>query len=119
MKMEDFCFVKDNNGIEFITFSEGVTKTSGQGLNSRPHLQKAEMFSTGGSRCPVEIFHLFMSRRFSDMINKGPVYLQAMENPSGLTWYKRQPMGKDSINAIMQKKMKQNRLYKSFVLIRS
>ena len=41
------------------------------------------------------------------MINKCPVYLQAMKNPSGLTWYKRQPMGKDSINAIM-KKMKQN-----------
>ena len=41
------------------------------------------------------------------MINKGPVYLQAMKNRSGLTWYERQPTGKDSINAIM-KKMKQN-----------
>ena len=30
MKMEDFRFTKDNNGIEFVTFSEGVTKTSGQ-----------------------------------------------------------------------------------------
>ena len=107
MKMEDFCFAKDNNGIEFITFSEGVTKTSGQGLNARPRLQKPKMFSTGGSRCPVETFRLFMSRRPYDMINKGPVYLQAMKNLSGLIWYKRQPMGKDSINAIM-KKMKKN-----------
>ena len=103
MKMEDFYFAKDNNGIEFITVSEGVTKTSGQGLNARPRLQKSKMFSSGGSRCPVEIFRLFMSRRLSDMINKGPVYLQAMKNPSGPTWYKRQPMGKDSINAIMKK----------------
>ena len=86
MKMEDFCFAKDNNGIEFITFSEGVTKTSGQGLNARPRLQKPKMFSTGGSRCPVEMFRLFMSKRPSDMINKSPVYLQAMKNPSGLTW---------------------------------
>ena len=38
-KMEDYCFSKDNNGIaEFITFSEGVTKASGQGLNARPRL---------------------------------------------------------------------------------
>ena len=106
MKMEDFCFAKDNNGIEFITFSEGVTKTSGQGLKARSRLQKPKMFSTGGSRCSVEIFRLFMSRRPSDMINKGPVYLQAMKNPSSLTWYKRQPMGKDSINVIIRKNEK-------------
>ena len=81
MKMEDFCFSKDNNGIEFITFSEGVTKMSGHGLNARPRLQKPKMFRTGSSQCPVEIFRLFMSRRPSDMINKGPVYLQAMKNP--------------------------------------
>ena len=48
MKMENFCFAKDNNGIEFITFSGGVTKTSGQGLNARLRLQKPKMFSTGG-----------------------------------------------------------------------
>ena len=61
--MEDFCFAKDNNGIEIVSFSEGVTKTSGQGLNTRTRLQKPKMFSTGGSQCPVEIFRLFMSRR--------------------------------------------------------
>ena len=54
MKMGDFCFAKDNNGIEFITFSEGVTKTSGQRLNARPRLQKPKMFSTGGSRSPLK-----------------------------------------------------------------
>ena len=48
-----------------------------------------------------------LSRRPSDMITKGPVYFQAMKSPSGLTWYKRQPMGKDSINAITEK-MEQN-----------
>ena len=44
MKMEDFCFAKDNNGIEFITFSEGVTKTSGQGLNARPFVHVKKTF---------------------------------------------------------------------------
>ena len=88
MKMGDFCIATDNIGIELITFNEGVTKTSGQGLNAKPRLQKPKMFSTRGSRCPVEIFRLFMSRRPSDMISKGPVYLQAVKNPSGLTWYK-------------------------------
>ena len=46
MKMKDFCFAKNNIGIEFITFSEGVTKTSGQGLNAKPRLQKPKMFRT-------------------------------------------------------------------------
>ena len=69
MKMEDFCFTNDNNGIEFVNFSDGVTKTLGQGLNARPRLQKPKMFSIGGSQCPMEIFRLFMSRRPSDMIN--------------------------------------------------
>ena len=107
MKMEDFCFVKDNNGIEFVAFSEGVTRTSAQRLNTRPRLQKPKMFSTGGSRCPVENFRLIMSGEPPDIINEGPEYLQAVKNPSGLIWYKRQPMSKDTINAIM-KKMKQN-----------
>ena len=119
MRMEDFCFAKDNNGIEFITFSEGVTKTSGQGLNAKPRLHKPKMFSTGGSRCPFEIFRLLMSRRPSHRINEVPIYLQAMENQSGLTWYKRQPMGKYSINAVMKKNENKNRLYKSYALIRS
>ena len=105
--MEDFCFVKDNYGIEFVTFSAGVSRTSAQRLNTRPRLQKPKMFSTGGSRCPAENFRLFMSGQPPDMINKGPVYLQAVKNPSGLTWYKRQPMRKDTINAIV-KTMKQN-----------
>ena len=104
MKMEDFCFVKDNNGIEFGIFSEGVTRTSAQRLNTRPRLQKPKMFSTGGSRCPVENFRLCMSREPPNMISKGPVYLEAMKNPSGLTWYKRQPMSRDTINAIIEKR---------------
>ena len=49
MKMEDFCFANDNKGIEIVTISKGVTKTSGQGLNARPRLQKPKMFSTRGS----------------------------------------------------------------------
>ena len=86
--MEDFCFVKDNNGIEFVTFSEGVTKTSPQGLDTRLRLQRPKMFSTGGSRCPIEILCLFVSREPPNMINKGPVYMHAMKNyPSGLACY--------------------------------
>ena len=58
-------------------------------------------------------------KRPSDTINEGPVYLEVMENLSGLTWYKSQPIGKYSINAIMKKNENKNRLYKSFALIRS
>ena len=54
MKMEDFCFANNNIGIEFITFSEGVTKTSGQGLNAKPRLQKPKMFRTEVHDAPLK-----------------------------------------------------------------
>ena len=54
MKMGDFSFAKDNDGIEFITFSEGVIKTSGRRLNARPRLQKPKMFSAEVHDAPLK-----------------------------------------------------------------
>ena len=41
MKMEDFRFAKDDNGIEFVTFSEGVTKASAQRIEHKTTSAKA------------------------------------------------------------------------------
>lgn len=41
------------------------------------------------------------------MANRGPFYLSVIENPTSSTWYKKTPMGKNTINGIM-KNMKEN-----------
>jgi len=55
MKVEDFSFEKDG-GIEFVTFSEGLTKTRGGRLRVKPPLATPKMFATGEKRCPVTLF---------------------------------------------------------------
>ena len=55
--IEDFSLHKDDNGIEFVTFAEGVTKTRQSGLRAKPRLIKPKMFASGNdTRCPVALF---------------------------------------------------------------
>jgi len=52
MKVEDISFQRDDGGVEFVTFSEGLTKTGGGGLRVKPRLATPKMFATGRKRCP-------------------------------------------------------------------
>ncbi|XP_068738942.1 uncharacterized protein KIAA1958-like [Montipora capricornis] len=56
MMVEDFSSEKDDDGVEFITFSEGPTKTRQGGLRVKPWLATPKMFATGEKRCPVALF---------------------------------------------------------------
>lgn len=108
MKVEDYCLQKDDNGIEFITFAEGITKTRQSGLREKPRLVKPKMFATGDERrCPVSLFKQYIQRRPSEMKTTGPFYLSVIESPTTDIWYKKTPMGKNTIDNIM-KKMKEN-----------
>ena len=52
-----FLLHKDDNGIEFVTFAEGVTKTRQSGLRAKPRLVKPKMFASGNNtRCSVALF---------------------------------------------------------------
>ena len=53
MMVEDFFIEKDDDGVEFITFSEGPTKTRQGGLRVKPRLATPKMFATEEKRCPL------------------------------------------------------------------
>ena len=85
MRLEDFRIMKGDDGLEFVEFAEGPTKT-------RP-----KMFQTGGERCPVALFRQYISRRPPNLRTSSPFYLSIKYNrgSSDEVWYKVQPMEKN------------------------
>ena len=103
MTVEDFSIEKDDDGVEFITFSEGPTKTRQGGLLVKPRLATPKMFVTGEKRCPVALFKQYLEKRPEEMKKTGPFYLAVIDKPqTSAVWYKKTPMGKNKINNIMK-----------------
>ena len=90
MRLEDFRIVKGDDGLEFVEFAEGPTKTRPGGLNAKPRQFQPKMFQTGGERCPVALFRQYINRRPRNLRASGPFYLSIKYNsgPSDETWYK-------------------------------
>ena len=63
MRLEDFRIMKSDDGLEFVEFAGGPTKTRPGGLNAKPRQFQPKMFQTGVERCPVMLFCQFISRR--------------------------------------------------------
>ena len=73
MKVEDFLLERDDDGNEFLTFAEGLTKTRQGGLNVKPRLVKPKMFATGDEeRCPIKLFKLYLEKRPTEIKTSGP-----------------------------------------------
>ena len=47
MRLEDFRIMKGDDGLEFVEFAEGPTKTRPGGLNAKPRQFQPKMFQTG------------------------------------------------------------------------
>ena len=63
MKVEDFTVQRDDDGTEFLTFDEGLTKTRQGGLSVKNRLVTPKMFATGHEeRCPVMLFKLYLEK---------------------------------------------------------
>ena len=108
MKVEDFCLQRDDDGIEYLTFAEGPTKTRQGGLKVKPRLVTSKMFATGiEERFPVMFFKVFLEKSPEEMKTTGPFYLSVIDKPVSNVWFKKTPMGKNTIDSIM-KKMKLN-----------
>ena len=102
MKVEDFTLQRDDDGNEFLTFAKGPTKTGQGGLNAKTRLVTPKMFATGNEeRCPVMLFKRYLEKRPSEMQKIGLFYLIVIEKPVSSIWYKKTPMGKNTINTIM------------------
>ena len=75
MKVEDFCLQRDDDGIEYLTFAKGPTKTKQGGLKVKySQLVTPKMFATGNEeRCPVMLFKVYLEKRPEEMKTTGPV----------------------------------------------
>ena len=104
MKLDDFQLCKDDNGVEFVQFTEGQTKTRQGGLHTKLRDFQPRMFAVGGERCPVALFKQFVSRRPQNLKTTGPFYLSIKTNrkPDDKVWFKVQPMGENKINNMMK-----------------
>ena len=101
MKVEDFLLERDDDGNEFLTFAEGLTKR-------RQRLVKPKIFATGDEeRCPIKFFKLYLEKRPTEIKTSGPFYLSVIDKPVSSVWYKKTPIGKNTIDTIM-KNMKEN-----------
>ena len=104
MKVDDFQLCKDDNGVEFVQFTEGQTKTRQGGLHTKHRDFQPRMFAVGGERCPVALFKQFVSCRPQKLKTTGPFYLSIKTNrrPDDNVWFKVQPMGENKINDMMK-----------------
>lgn len=104
MRMEDFRITKGDDGIEYVEFEEGPTKTRQSGLSSKPRQFIPRMFQTGGERCPVQLFREYIKRRPQHLKHSGPFYLSIKNNrrANDDIWYKVLPMGVNKINSMMK-----------------
>ena len=104
MKMEDFPLCKNDEGMEFVQFTESPTKTKQGGLQSKNRDFQPRMFSVAGERCPVALFKQFVERRPLNMRWSGPFYLGIKRNRrlNDNIWFKTQPMGVNTISNVMK-----------------
>ena len=75
-------------------------KTRQSGLHQQRRLQLPKMFETQSERCPVKLCQKYLLKRPVGMEKSGPSYLQPMVNPLTNIWYKKMPMGINSINSM-------------------
>ena len=95
---------KNDEGMEFVQFTEGPTKTRQGGLQSKNKDFQPSMFSVGGERCPVALFKQFVERRPLNMQWSVPFYLSIKRNRrlNDNIWFKTQPMGENTISNMMK-----------------
>ena len=114
MTVSDFQFKKDDFGNEFVTSAVRITKTRQSDLHEKHRLIQPKMFSTDTSRCPVNIFKLYLYKRPSQLRSSGPLYLSIIHKPvSNSLWYKNVPVGQHTINSIMKRMIENSPLQNS------
>ena len=104
MRLDDFRIMKGDDGLEFVEFAEGPTKTRPGGLNAKPRQFQPKMFQTSGERCSVALLRQYINRRPRNLKASDPFYLSIKYNsgPGDKTWFKVQPMGENKNNSMMK-----------------
>ena len=105
MRLEDFRIIKGDDGLEFVEFAEGPTKTRSEGLNAKSRQFQPKMFQTGRERCPVALVHQYIRCRPPNLRMSGPYFYLSIKYNRGSSneiWYKFQPLGENKINSMMK-----------------
>ena len=79
-RLEDFRLMNGDDGLEFVEFAEGPTKTRPGGLSANSRQFQPKMFQTGEGKCPVALFRQYISRRPPNLRTSGPFYLSIKYN---------------------------------------
>ena len=62
-----------------------------------------KMYATGRPRCPVHIFKEYLARLPPEMsLSDSPFYLAVILSPISQLWFKKQPIGKNSLGSFMK-----------------
>ena len=114
LTVSDFQFKKDDFGNELVMFVEGITRTRQSCLHEKHRLIQPKIFPTDTSRCLVNVFKLYLSKRPSQLRSSGPLYLSIIHKPvSNSLWYKNVPMGQHTINFIKERMIEKSPLRNS------
>ena len=107
LDIDEFSMVSDDNGRQYIKYTEGPRKTRQGGLKFKPRPVFPRMYATGGQWCPVKIFLLYQSKRPEKLRYFGPLYLSIIDQPkNGEIWYKNTRMGINTLWSIVKQIVK-------------
>ena len=103
----DVSLQEDQEGHEYLSFNERQTKTrQGDTTDIRKITPKLWANRRDRSRCPIEIYKLYCTKRPSDFNNGGdPFYIQTnsvFKRIGCETWFKRQPIGEIKLRNIIK-----------------
>ena len=103
LQVSEFKMETDEKGRAYVEFEQGPSETNQGGLNFREKTIRPRMYATGGERCPVKLFQLFLSKRPFFKRSSGPLYLAPIDSPQDKNvWYKNIQVGVNTINNIVK-----------------
>ena len=91
MFVEHFSLNKDDQGTEYVTFVENLTKNRQGGITKKRQANQPKMFPTGGPRCLVQFLVLvkkYLAHRPEEKRDSG-LFNHAIIEKSEV-WYKKQ-----------------------------
>ena len=99
------CYDSETNQYLLEWGKERGTKTcNGENCNSHQRSFNPRAYETGDTRCPVDIYQLFISHRPIDSLTKNSPFFVAMKPQEKITdiiWYSNRPLGKNKIGKFL------------------
>ena len=107
VKFGDFKIKREDGpqGKEYVEWSteRGSKTRTGENQFVPDSSFNPKMYATAGPRCPVKFFREYLARRPPEMnIEDSPFYLATITNPASIIWYKKHPLGKNSLGSFMK-----------------